>query len=78
MSKVTAFERFIDAVDRRGSQMSREGYDYKAGFLQSFLEGLSQNNIDIAMQLIAAADVLNKWSDEDEARNRVSEVDIAM
>ena len=75
---VTAFERFIDAVDRRAGQQVRQGYDYKAGFLESFLEGLSQTNPQVAGNLIAAAEMLNKWSDEDEARNRVREVDITM
>ena len=75
---VTAYERFIDAIDRRASSLNRDGYDYKAGFLETFLEGLSQTSPQVAGQLIAAANMLNKWSDEDEARNRVAEVDITM
>ena len=78
MTKVTAFERFLDAVDRRGAQLNRDGYDYKAGFLETFLEGLSQTNPQIASQLVAAAQMLEKWADEEEERNRVREVDIAM
>ncbi len=78
MTEVTAFERFLDAVDRRGSQLHSENYNYKAGFLQTFLEGLSQTNPQIASQLVAAAQMLEKWADEEEERNRVREVDIAM
>ena len=78
MSKVTAFERFLDAVDRRASQLNRDGYDYKAGFFQTFLEGLSDSSPQVASQLVAAARMLEKWADEDEVRNRASEVDIAM
>ena len=73
---VTAFERFMDAVDRRCTQPGRN--DYKAGFMESFLQGLSETNPQVAGHLIAAAEMLNKWSDEDEARSRVPEVDIKM
>lgn len=65
---VTAFERFQDALDRRASQLKRDGYEYKAGFYESFLEGLAANDPKIAGQLIAAAQMLEKWANAEENR----------
>lgn len=78
MTKVSSYERFIDAVDRRASQLNREGYDYKAGFLESFLEGLAQTYPNVDGSLIAAARMLEEWADNEEASKRPAEVDIAM
>jgi len=75
---VTAFERFKDAVDRRADQINYEGYDYKAGFFESFLEALSETYPQVEGAMYSAAQMLEKWADEEEARQRPAEVDIAM
>lgn len=78
MSNVKTFERFVDAVDRRAAQINYEGYDYKAGFFESFLEALSQTYPQVDGAMVAAAQMLEKWADEEEQRNRVAEVDVTM
>ncbi len=72
LAKVEVFERFIDALDRRSSQLTTfdGSYDYKAGFMQSMLEFLSRDSSDARAKLITATKLLEEWSDQHEARDR--------
>ncbi len=71
MNKDLAFERFIDAIDARGS------YAYKAGVLESWVKGLVDTYPEVHGQMVVLTQTLEKWSAEEEQdeRARKAEVD---
>jgi hypothetical protein len=71
MSNVPVFERFQDAVDRRSGQVTHTGFDYKAGFYESFLKGLVETNPSIAAQVMSATKLLEEWAADQEIRDRL-------
>ena len=72
MSQVEVFERFIDALDRRSSQLTTfDGkFDYKAGFMYSMLEQISKDSPEARAKLMMATRLLEEWGSDQEARDR--------
>ena len=72
MSKVEVFERFIDALDRRSSQLTTfDGkFDYKAGFMHSMLEQISKDSPEARAKLMMATRLLEEWGSDQEDRDR--------
>ena len=72
MSQVEVFERFIDALDRRSSQLTTfDGkFDYKAGFMYSMLEQISKESPEARAKLMMATRLLEEWGSDQEARDR--------
>jgi hypothetical protein len=71
MSEVSVFERFQDAVNRRSSQITHTGFDYQAGFYESFLKGLIETHPAVAAQAKTVTKMLEDWSAEQEVRDRL-------
>lgn len=74
MAKVEVFERFLDALDRRSSQLTATGYDYKAGFMQSMVEQMANDSADARAKLLMATRLLEEWANEQESRDRRWEI----
>jgi hypothetical protein len=72
MSQVAVFERFIDALDRRSSQITTfdRQFDYKAGFMHSMLEQIAKESPEARAKLMMATRLLEEWGSDQEARDR--------
>ena len=66
---VTVWERFEDAISRRSSQCT-EGFNYKSGFYEGFLQHLCERDPKIAAEFTVVTKMLEQWADEHEARHR--------
>ena len=79
LAKVEVFERFLDALDRRSSQLTTfdGSYDYKAGFMQSMVEQMANDSADARAKLLMATRLLEQWANEQDVRDQKSKVDTA-
>lgn len=64
MSKDLAFERFIDAIDARGS------YAYKAGVLEAWVKGLVDTYPEVYGQMVVLTQALEGYTAKEEQDER--------